>query len=511
MAKNGSKYARKHFQEKPAVAAADFMTKSQKNDDDLWNILYTPENFIEQFYNLPYTRQLDFISLMHQLVFRGQKEQHSSLQKAFIREAAFHLDEIHRLTDSSYDEGVYTPLADDEKRLIRMECHGSINRRLPHQLSFFYHYFTTMEYIQRDKKQKFRLAEYDFNTSPTWQIFRQFETFRRIEPKVKRYLYDKQFNPDILKIMTVSDFCDAIFHTYKKSNSDECAYINETGESIKQRFVKQFMKHCGAAFEKRLIDKGIDERAVKSLCNAMRRFGICDLNSLKVTETHYTPQILQDLDNAGYNVSHIQPGDAISQVFVDELIDEHKEALILARDENGKILNKSALPSLELHHKHAVCFMADKKTLASANYPNNFLLVDSKMHSRYYHLFDRIVSSNKVQMYYSRLNANCRTMCSIIGFEIEDAICYDLEDNKTFQKRRSDDLAYKVNYFQKMEERLYNEQEISQKYQLDYSRRCLTKAYDDITEISRKLDSNSEQMKTFKNWLNKKYKASKGR
>ena len=506
MAIKGSKYARKHRVEIPVENQHNSVTKKDEKDNDIWDILYSPDNFINDFLKLPYPRQIKMVEVLYEIIKNEQKSPSSGVKKAFANTAELHLKKIHEQTNSSYDEGIYYPLADDEKRLIRMDCYGSINKRQPHQLSMIYNYFKRPE-----NRGKYKLAEYDLKTSPTWRVFNQFENFRNIAKKVQRYLYKNGFNPDLLKVMTVTDCCDIIYNAFKKNESATSAFFAPSSDNIKNRQVKNFMRNCGAIFEQRLLDKGHDYRLVKSLCNAMRRFGVCDLNAINVTETHYTPRILKDLHENDYDVSEIMVGDEISQNFIDELVDTHQEFLILARDENGNLLDKSGLPSIEMHHKHAVRFAANDGYLAQVNYPNNQLLVDSQMHSRYYHLFDRIIKEDKTQTFYSRLNVDSRIMCMVIGFDMEDAVYWDMENTPSFAKRKAMDKQCQVNYFEMMEERLHNEHDIVQKYNIKYSRASISQANISVKKIKERINYDEDKMKLFQAWLNSKQKSRRGK
>lgn len=513
MARNGgSKYARKHSLDKQVDVLLFGDTKHDDGNNDLWDILYNPFDFQQKFLALPYPRQIEMVGLLNHIITRSNKCNLTKIERAFAVEAEKHLNVIHALTKSSYDCGIYEALSNDEKRLIRMECYGSINRRQNHQLSEFYKFFIKQEKLEHIRRGiRFKLSDYKLEDSPSWRVFNQFETFRKIAPRLKRYFYESNINPDVLKVMTISDFCDSIYQAFKKNDNDDCANFIPKHESLKYRYVKTFMKHCGAAYEKILLHKGIDERCVKSMCNSMRRFGICDINSLIVTETHYTPRILNDLAAAKFDVSEIKVGDRISQNFTDELLDNNQAYLILARDENGKPLDKSDLPVLELHHKHAVRFAASNGYLARTNYPENMLLTDSAMHARYYHLFDQVISNNKIQNFYSRLNITSKDMCLLIGFNPEDAIHYDMENTKAFQKRVQEDIKAKINYFDMMEQRLINEQELALRYNLNYSRIGFNKVNHSLKELSQKMDLDKDKMKIFKNWLCQNYKGRKGK
>jgi hypothetical protein len=504
MAKKGSKYARKHQPMLEAGASAQKKAPPiDEENSDIAEALCSGDRFLEKFRQLPYGRQIETVGLLYSFC----KKNRTSLSKderSFLNEAERHLLEINCSMGTSFDEGSFYPLSDDEKRLVRMECYGSINRRLPHQLSDFYKFFTRKENLGI-----YRLKDYDLSVSPSWRIFNQFESFRSIAPRIRRSLHYRGINPDALKVMTVSDFCDAIFQHFKKDNQSECAYFLEKDKALKNRIVMEFMRKCGRQFENRLIELGNDPRCAASLCNKMRRFGVCDVNSLIVTETHYTPEILHNLEQAGYNIENRKVGMPIPIGFVNKLIDRDQARLIEARCADGRAPDKSMLPQIEDHHKYPVKLAANGGYLAAVNYPNNHMLVDSSLHMNYYHLFDNVAKQKNAQQYYSRLNINNRFICMSLGFQPEDSMICDFENTKAFQQRKQQDMRCSVNYAEMMTERLQNEQEIADKYAIPYTKRGVANSIRSIKELTDSQECNKKQMAILKRWLNSQRKGRK--
>lgn len=513
MGQKGSKYARKHQIISPKAneqqsAAPHQAVKNKLSDDNqiIWDILSEPYHFEESFLNLSYQQQILMVVTLHDIIKNQEKNPLRGTAAEFADMAQIHLNKIHMLTDSSIDNGNFEPLADDEKRIIRMDCYGKINKRPDHQLSSIYKFF-------KDPKNavKAKFTEYDLGNSPSWRVFRQFESFRSIEFRVKCYLYRQNINPDALKAMTVNDYCDVIYNTFVKADSRGTANFIAPEKNIRIRLIKAFMRHCGKDFEQLLINKGNDPRCAASLCNAMRRFGHTDIDTLSITETHYTPRILSDLAKAGYDVSMVSTGDEIAQSFVNLLIDENKEDLILARDEKGRLIDRSKLPRLEVHHKHAVQFTSSNGYLAKANYPHNLLLVDSLMHKNYYHLFGTVYKQNQMNNFYSRLNANNPYMVSILGFNERDSAYFNFENTQAFRKRESEDKRYVVNYLQEMENRMQNEIDISEKYHIPYNSSAIQNSNRIMNSLAEKSCEKSENMKRFAKWLSSQRQNNSGR
>ena len=301
--------------------------------------------------------------------------------------------------------------------------------------------------------------------------------------------------------MTVNDYCDVIYNSFKPDSENKAANFIDPQKNLRVRLVKDFMRHCGKQFEQQLIKKGNDPRCAISLCNAMRRFGHTDINTLIVTETNYTPRVLTDLERAGYDISDINVGDTIPTAFTNRLIDENKGFLLLARNENGLPLDKSSLPKLELHHKRAVQFTASSGYLAKANYPHNMLLAEAMMHRNYYHLFDAVYKQNQMNNFYQRLNASSPYMVSILGFNEQDSIYYDFEKTISFKKREAEDKANVVNYMQEMEQRMQNEINIAEKYNIPYNNTAIQRSTAGLNFLTEKIGKNSENLQKFSKWL----------
>lgn len=514
MGQKGSKYARKHLLDNTETqelnsAQPNHSAKNKLSDDNqiIWDILCEPYNFEKRFLNLSYKQQILMVVTLNDIIENQNKNPQKGAAAKFAGLAEKHLEKIHLLTDSEIDTGNFEPLADDEKRIIRMDCYGKINKRPDHQLSHLYKFFKSPK-----QSVKARFSDYDLNNSPSWRVFRQFDSFRSIAFKVQCYLYKQQINPDALKVMTVNDYCDVIFNTFKPLDENHAAHFIPQDKNIRIHLIKSFMRNCGKQFEEQLINKGNDPRCAASLCNAMKRFGHTDLGSLIITETHFTPRVLSDLQQAGYDVSQCRAGDKIPQAFINKLIDENKGKLLLARDKNGNPLDKSRLPTIEVHHKNAVQFTSSNGYgyLAKANYPHNLLLVDALMHRSYYHLFDAVYKQNNMNNFYSRLNVNSPYMISILGFNEKDSIYFDFENTANFQRRQSEDKKYVVNYLQEMEQRMQNEIDISEKYHIPYNSSAIQNSNRIMNSLAEKSCEKSENMKRFAKWLSSQRKTKNG-
>ena len=448
----------------------------------LMQILLEPTNFKKKFTDLKLDEQLAMNQLLAEISEHGKSENLKGFARDFAEGAEYLLDNIHQIAGTEYDKGIFTKIHRDEKRLIRMECHGTINLRTPHQLSIFYKFFSKPE-----NKGKWGLRAYDMKKSPMWRVFMQFESFRKITQDIRKYMQKNGINPDALKVMTVSDFCDVIFQAYQKSSKDTKVSFLPEGESIKAKYVKEFMQRCGDKYKKLKLEeassRGVRPEAVESLCNAMRLWGVTEPSRITVTSFEYTPQIIKDLTKAGYDVKGIEVGSPIPQEFTDYLIMHRQEKLIQARDENGKLITTEGLEGEELHHIGAVLIAANNGYLARTDYPNMLVLLNPRFHGNYVHYFDRILKQNDEEEFYQRLTIKDKKTRLMLGFGKNKCILADFENGAEFKKRETEDMLYVVNYNKMTAVRLKNEVEIAQKYKINYTKVAITQKLEEIKNI----------------------------
>ncbi|MBQ9271723.1 MAG: hypothetical protein IJ218_05630 [Alphaproteobacteria bacterium] len=496
MSRNKSSYAEKHL---PHIADetgvfAEFM----KKDKDLLETMRSPYDFETKFLKLPYQRQIAMIDMFRNITTGKLVISPRQIKQTLLDLTYEELEHLHWLTGSYYEEGnAYFPIADDEKKLVRMECYGTIDARREHELSPYYKFFKKPE-----NRGKFRLKDYDLLQSPMWKVFNQFESFRSIAPKVRRYLYEQGFNPDALKVMSVNDYCDVIHSIYAKSPDSMKARFLPFG--YKNKFVMNFMKHCGKELEQHLLKRGLDKRKVVSLCRMMTQYGICDVDHVTITETHYTERILADLKAHNYDVSKYKVGDKIAEDFLDKVFANNQENLLLARDEKGLTLSKDDMPRYEVHHKNAVKFAHSGDYLAKVNYNNNLMLVEKEIHRAYYHGFDHIIQVNdNNEKYFSRLNSTIPEMCMIDGFNPDtDMFFYNLEKNTSSKRRAINDKKNVVNYYDMQFERLNNIPQIAEKYGIEYSKIDLNNEYKGLQELTQfKVNISKKDLKVFEEFF----------
>ena len=496
MSRKKSSYAAKHSSFVPDNQVP--FNKFLEQNADLCDVMRNPAEFEERFLQMPYPRQIALIDLFKGIMHNNIVISPAKVKKMFMDLTYYNLEKIHWLTGSFYEEGnAYYPIADDEKKLVRMECYGTIDARREHELSPCYKFFTKPENCG-----KFRLKDYQLQNSPMWRVFRQFESFRSIEPKVRRALYNQGINPDVLKVMSINDYCDVIHRIFAERPTDMKARFLPIG--YKNKFVMNFMKTCGDDLAQHLLNRGIDERKVSSLCLAMKKYGVCDIDSLVITETHYTKRVIDDLKKHGYPVNDDQLGEPIADYIIDTVFANNKEHLLLARDDNGVPLKKDDLPRYEVHHKNAVKFANEGDYLAKVNYNNNLMLVEREMHRAYYHGFDNIVQVAKNnECYFSRINTSVPSMCLIDGFDAKtDIFYYDLEANQSARKRADADKKHVINYYEMSLERLNSIPEVADQYRIEYSKNDLNNEHKNLLKLLQvKISVPAEDIEAIEKWF----------
>ena len=418
MVRKRKSYAEKHFNYIPS--SSEMTSTFVRENQDLWETLRNTADFEENFSKLEYSRQIALIDLLSGIMHNTITISPEKLSKKVLSQSYDCLEMIGWKCGSYYDDGnIYYPLSDDEKKLVRMECYGSIDARRDHELSSCYKFF-----CKDTNKGKFKLKSYDLTQSPMWRVFSQFESFRLIAPNVRRYLYRNGINPEALKIMSVNDFCDVIHKAFAKTPESMKSLFLKTG--YKKRFVKSFMKERGKLLYQRLLDDGLDKRKVASLCRRMAKDGCCDIPSLIITEINFTPRIIKDIENTKYYDKNYKVGDEIPYELIDNMMRDDRENILVARDENGLPLNKDDMPRFEVHHKNAVKFANDDDYLAKINYPSNLVLVEHEMHRAYFHGFDDTneVARNNEQ-YFSRINMYDSNVVLLDGFGFSISCSWD--------------------------------------------------------------------------------------
>ncbi len=183
--------------------------------------------------------------------------------KRYVHREEYKRDLIRTLKQYGikYIEKHHYPLSMDEKHVIRMDFYGTINRPHPTRLSRLYKNYcrpypaaVNMERTNKKTKQAddetspvnnnitYPFKSYDLSTSPVWNnLFRLFPRFQKLENTMLKTVQSMHISPDDLKKLTVYDFSDILFRTYRKNEDDLDAHLFL---GARQAFVKDvFKKH----------------------------------------------------------------------------------------------------------------------------------------------------------------------------------------------------------------------------------------------------------------------------
>lgn len=436
MARKGSKYYQKHNVDEPYAEKEIFSAKDQA----LLDLIYDDLTFMKTFENLSTEDQIKAYMLLKQLS-ESNMQGATRTQKALIRESGYKIDKINEWAGLKKVEMLRYPLSQDEHHIIRMDCYGSIDRRPLHQLSNYYKNLSSRKIPQQLPPEAYKLDSLE--NAPSWQIFRQFENFRKIEPRLQNYLSEQRYDPQILKVMATKDFSDLIFQTFKTSDRDlKVSFIE--GKSARNAFVVNLSNRYGDQIRRILQNENWEPRCIDSMLKVMQTYGVTDANKIIVTEKTFNDQILADLEKAIISTENYRSGEEIPQSLYDFLEDSGRLQLIQAYQENGEPLK--CPHGFEVHHKVAISESGRLSSIAEVNYPNNYLLVGTKMHQNVLHLFDKLVKTNGKEAYRSRIEFINPDTAFMNGFAPNSQFAVSWEQTEDFQKRIEEDQKHIVSY-----------------------------------------------------------------
>jgi len=498
MAEKGSKFARKQRRlnqsgaqtAKPAKEISVLSAVSDINVEEsaVLSVIYDDVSFVSTFHSLDYENQIATYQVLTLLSKPSNQDDESR------NDAMFKLERIAQSIGLEFTERQDCFLSKDERHIIRMDFYGSIDRlkesEQKRKLSKPY-----MELMSAPLKKRHRTEDYDFASAPMWPLFERFNSFRKIEKKLKQYLVRKRIDPKILSLMDVRDFSDLISKTFQKSlkqvkmekmrsflkseihlrsylsdrriNPDVFAELGskihkdlaalpdsenvyemkahfEEPISVRKKFVHAIVDLYGDEIKESMLAKGYDKRYVLSMLNAMKKYGSTKTEKLVITETHFTDRILKDLKK--FKINCFKKGEPIPQVLVDYLIEGGQGDLIAARDEEGHKILAADFPSFEVHHKHAVSGSGDLSNIASINYPDNLCLVFEKIHAHVLHGMDIIVSEKQRDSYSRRTEFVNDDVIIMAGLNKEDQLSCSFTNTNGYKKRQKQDSAKYASY-----------------------------------------------------------------
>lgn len=436
MAAKGSKYARK----KAKIAAGKPGEQlAPSGEEEFLDVIYDDVGFLGVFHRLPFSEQIKAYRTLKRLMEALNNPDLSPADRALAKMAEYKLEKINAAAGLKLEEKRHHALSPDELHLIRMDCYGTVDIRPSHQLSDFY-----KKMSRHPLNKKMAAKDYNLDNAPAWKIYRQFGSFRKIEPDIRRYMAKKRLNPEIITLMGVRDFSDIIFKTFcTDKNQAKVAFAKDNPRTS---FVKSMANRHGDRIAEILRSENMDERYIQSLLSAMKNYGASDASRLIVTEIYFTPRVLADLAKNKIPCKGYKVGDKIPQELINTLMHEDKGLLLVARDENGDKLKTDAFPSFEVHHKTAVMESGRLAYIAMVNYPNNFLLTSSNIHRHVLHGYDILSTTGHKEAYHRRLELTNPNISFMFGFTHASQIECNWNQGRTYNHKKDTDIKYIVSY-----------------------------------------------------------------
>lgn len=326
---------------------------------------------------------------------------------------------------------LYQPITKAEKKVIRMDFYGTIDKPREAALSRFYQYFRNKHEPDsnepKDFSHKYKKEDYNLYDCPSWNPFRQFSNFRKIENDIIEQMQDMGIPPDCLKPFTdeereifkkanldikdvntlkpkemsklikmglpmstfrrlaVEDFSDIIYLKFRNDKSSNHAYIFE---GSRQQFVKDFINKCEKPFRMILEAKKVHPIYTDALVKSMKEKGVTDISPT---------------------------------------------------DKNGNIIDG---PKFSDHHKLAVHLSGFQFYLAKANFKGNQLLCMDKLNNRdknnmhfdFIHGMDRIYEDNNGNIFQDAIEFENNNIAFLAGLSKIEQISYDYESDSRNQK-----------------------------------------------------------------------------
>ena len=347
-------------------------------------------------------------------------------ERDFIREEIKTLIRTWGLT--YVDDLAHYPLSREEKHIIRMDFYGSINQteKKPPRTNLSEKY---LKFINTPNQTEHPPQDYDLNTSPTWQLFRQFPRFQKIESELKEQMQKMRIPAELLPALNAYDFSDILYNYYKEDENSPKAYLFL---GARKSFIKDFIRHNENTFRKYLTQINVDNRYIDVLVDEMKRHGKTS-NIMVIDPIKWKTLFKQ------YQKSGLIPADEVytpdvPQKYKDLIKERNDYFKVAVLDKDGKPLSG---PEFSVHHKTAVKDAANIPDLADVNkFENLCLTIDSPYH-RILHSLDMTQTIDKRESYKSRIYMN-KDIVFWGGFHPMFHINYDYsQDTRTLRQKKN--------------------------------------------------------------------------
>ena len=349
-------------------------------------------------------------------------------ERDFIREEIKTLIRTWGLT--YVDDLEHYPLSREEKHIIRMDFYGSINQteKVPPRTNLSERY---LQFINAPQTQQAERPPQDYNldASPTWQLFRQFPRFQKIESELKEQMHKMHIPAELLPAMNAYDFSDILYNYFKEDENSPKAHLFL---GARKSFIKDFIRHNENALKKYLTQINVDQRYIDALVDEMKRLG--KTSNIMVMDPIKWKTLFKQYQKAGLIPTDEVYTPDVPQKYK-ELIKEHNDYFKVAvLDKEGKPLSG---PEFSVHHKTAVKDAATIPDLADVNkFENLCLTIDSPYH-RILHSLDMTQTIDKRESYKSRIYMN-KDIVFWGGFHPLFHIHYDYsQDARTLRQKKN--------------------------------------------------------------------------
>lgn len=289
----------------------------------------------------------------------------------------------------------YYPLSREEKHIIRMDYYGTIDEpvKIPGRSKSTSAY---LAFINSPYKEKIDNPQYDLDSSPAWNKFRQFPRFRKIEKQMLEQLKAEKVPPHLIPQMNAYDYADILYRAFKDT-ADEYGKVR-IFNGARRSFVKDFIRNNEPQFRQYLKRIRVDDRYTEALIEMMQKKGITtDIDvfdkqkAILLLEKYKEDKLLPPEEEINEKISSKQ------LEFIKYRGDYGKIAIL---DEEGKALSG---PTFTVHHKIAVKDGGEATYLADVNHFENLCLMVNEPYHHLMHSLDKTEISNFRESYKARI------------------------------------------------------------------------------------------------------------
>lgn len=316
----------------------------------------------------------------------------------------------------------YYPLSREEKHIIRLDYYGTIDEpiKIPGRSKSTSAY---LGFINSPYKEKLDNPQYDLASSPSWNKFRQFPRFRKIEKRMIEQLRAENIPPSLISQMNAYDYADILYRAFKDT-ADEYGKVR-IFNGARRSFVKDFIRNNEKQFRQYLKKMKVDDRYTEALIEMMKKKGIT--TEIDVFDKQKATELLQNYKKEGLIPATEEISEKISAKQVEFIKYRGDYGKIAILDKEGKPLRG---PTFTVHHKIAVKDGGEATYLADVNHFENLCLMVDEPYHRLMHSLDKTEISNFRESYKARIYMQNPHIIFWGGISKEYQIHYDYSHDK---------------------------------------------------------------------------------